>query len=114
MEQENVSNFVTVLGDKYDKESLDGVWISNSYANKNNLKINDEITLIYENIEISGRVKGLIYSSEYMVCVRDETQLMPDYKTHGYAYISHKMYKNLLGFEYYPQINVISNLNKRV
>lgn len=113
MEQENVSNFVTVLGDKYDKESLDGIWISNSYANKNNLKINDEITLIYENIEISGIVKGFIYSGEYMVCVRDETQLMPDYKTHGYAYISPKMYKNLLGIEYYPQINVISKLNKK-
>ncbi|MGI6782161.1 MAG: ABC transporter permease [Acholeplasmataceae bacterium] len=113
MEEENISNFIVVVGEEYDKESLDGVWISNTYAKKNKLNLGDEITLLYENIEFKGKIKGLIHSGEYMVCVRDETQLMPDYKTHGYAYISPVMYQNLFGFDYYPKISVISDLSKK-
>ena len=48
-----------------------------------------------------------------MVCVRDETQIMPDYNTHGFAYISPAIYKETAGFDYYPQINVISSLSKK-
>lgn len=48
-----------------------------------------------------------------MVCVRDETQIMPDYNTHGFAYISPAMYNETAGFDYYPQINVISSLSKK-
>lgn len=113
VEKEGISNFITVKGAEYDKNSLNGIWLSNTYAKKNEISIGDEVTLIYENIEITGEIKGLIHSGEYMVCVRDETQLMPDYKTHGYAYISPMMYQNLLGFAFYPQINVITDLNKK-
>lgn len=113
VEKEGISNFITVKGAEYDKNSLNGIWLSNTYAKKNEISIGDEVTLIYENIEITGEIKGLIHSGEYMVCVRDETQLMPDYKTHGYAYISPMMYHNLLGFAFYPQINVITDLNKK-
>ena len=47
-----------------------------------------------------------------MICVRDKTQLMPDFSTHGYAYVSPALYKNATGLDYYPQINVVSNLKK--
>ena len=47
-----------------------------------------------------------------MICVRDKTQLMPDFSTHGYAYVSPALYKNATGLDYYPQINVVSDLQK--
>ena len=47
-----------------------------------------------------------------MICVRDKTQLMPDFSTHGYAYVSPALYKNATGLDYYPQINVVSDLKK--
>lgn len=73
----------------------------------------DTLTLSFRGKELSGRVAGLVYSGEYLICVRDETQLMPDYNTHGFAYISPEMYRDAMGFDYYPQLNVLSGLSKK-
>lgn len=110
---ENISGMLVVSGEKYDKTSTDGIWLSDKYAAANNINCGDTITLVYKNIEFKGKVKGLIKSGEYLVCVRDETQLMPDYNTYGFAYISPAMYKNAVGFEFYPQIHVLSDMDKK-
>lgn len=104
----NVSGFMTVDKDskEYDDSSLDGIWLSDQYANKNNLKLNDSLTLTYKNMEITGKIYGFIKASEYLVCVPDETQIMPDFNTYGFAYISPNMFKNIVGFNFYTQINV--------
>ena len=109
---EKVSGFYLTDGDKYDAHSPDGIWLSDKYAAANDIKIGDSITLVYKSVEFPGIVKGLIKSGEHMICVRDESQLMPDFNTHGFAYISPEMYRNCLGFEYYPQINVLSDSDK--
>ena len=110
----NVSSFVLTSGEKYDEKSEDGIWLSDRYAGKNDFKIGDKLTLVYSSLEITGVVKGLIKAPEQMICVRDETQLMPDFSTHGFAYVSPALYKKALKFEYYPQINVISGLDNNV
>lgn len=112
-ENEDVSGFMVLQGEAYDSESADGIWLSDSYAGANNIAVGDKLTLEYKNFEIKGEVKGLIKASEHMVCVRDETQIMPDYDTYGYAYISPAFYEKAAGFEYYPQINVISDMDKK-
>lgn len=108
-----VSGFMLIEGEKYDESSCDGVWLSDKYASYHDVKIGDEIAFSFGGKTVSGKVAGLIKSSEQLVCVRDESQLMPDYASHGFAYISPEMYKNALGTEYYPQINVISDLDKK-
>ena len=112
-ENADVSGFLVMSGDAYDEESSDGVWLSDQYADKNGIGIGEELTLTYKNIEIKGTVVGLIKSGEHMVSVRDETQLMPDYNTFGYCYISPVMYEKALGMAFYPQINVLSDLDKK-
>lgn len=107
-----VSLFVTISGDEYDENSADGVWLSDRYAGENDIKLGDEVAFAYRNVEIKGTVKGLIKAGEQMICVRDKTQLMPDFSTHGYAYVSPVLYEKTVGFGYYPQINVISELDK--
>ena len=82
-ENEDVSGVMVVQGDAYDSKSADGIWLSDSYAGANNIAVGDKLTLEYKNFEIKGEVKGLIKASEHMVCVRDETQNMPDYDTYG-------------------------------
>lgn len=104
------SLFVTMQGDAYDKTSTDGIWLSDQYAAANGISLGDTVTFVYRNIEITGRVRGLIKAAGQMICVRDETQLMPDFSTHGFAYISPVLYENALGFGYYPQIHVVSDL----
>lgn len=112
----NVSGFMLIgKGNmEYSSTSEDGIWLSDQYASKNNVKLNDTLTLNYKNYEISGKVVGLIKASEYLVCVPDETQIMPDFNTYGFAYISPLMFKNVLGFNFYTQINVKApTLNKK-
>lgn len=112
-ENEKVSGMVVTDGASYNSKSTDGIWLSDRYADANNIDLGDRITLVYKNIEIKGTVKGLIKSSEHMICVRDETQLMPDYSTYGYAYISPAMYEKATKALFFPQINVISNRAKK-
>ena len=109
----DVSGFLVTSGSKYDEESIDGIWVSDLYAEKNNYKLGDEITLKYGGLLLTGVIKGLIKSSEYLICVPDENQMMPDYSKYGYVYISPKMLKEKNGFEFYTEIHVISDLEKR-
>lgn len=82
-EDAEVSDFKVMTGETYDEKSSDGVWISDKYADANEITVGDTLTFLYKNIEFKGIVKGMIKSGEHMVCVQDETQLMPDYETHG-------------------------------
>lgn len=109
----NVSGFMIIEGNAYDDKSIDGIWINDQYAKKNNYKIGDNITLKYGDISINGNIKGLIKSSEYLICVPDENQMMPDFNKYGYLYISPEMLKNILGFEFYTEIHVKSDLGKK-
>ena len=55
---------------------------------------------------------GIAKSGEHMICVADSNQLMPDHTAFGFAFMSPSELKNILGFEFYPQINIRSDLGK--
>lgn len=111
-ENAKVSGVKIISGKKYDSRDVDGIWISDRYAKKNKIKIGEKITMTYSGKEMQGKVKGLIKSGEHMICLGDSMQIMPDYTSHGYCYISPSMYKKNIGTPFYPQINVITNLSK--
>ncbi|MBQ8800137.1 MAG: FtsX-like permease family protein [Lachnospiraceae bacterium] len=110
-EKDTVSTSVLMEGTAYDADE-EGFWLSGSYAKANNVACGDTLTLTYSGIEIAGKVKGLIYSAEYMVCVADENQLMPDYDNFGFVYASPQTVFGKLRMEFYPQINICSELEK--
>lgn len=112
-ENSEVSGVKLISGEKYDGDDTEGVWLSDKYASANGFKLGDKITFKYKNLQIECKIKGLIKSSEYLICVRDSSQLMPDYDTFGFAYISPALYKKAAGTDFYPQINVISDLDKK-
>ena len=109
----DVSGPWLMAGEAYDPESVDGIWLSDKYADANGIGLGDKLTLRYQNMSLTGTVLGLVKSSEHMICVRDETQLMPDYSTFGFAYISPVMYEDAAGMAYYPQIHIRSDLTKK-
>lgn len=110
-ENYNVSTMLLIDGEEYN-ENLDGIWLSDRFAKANNIKIGDELTFTYAGFEITGNVVGLAKSGENMICVADGNQIMPDYNTFGFAYITPKTLKNVLGIAFYPQINIISDMEK--
>ncbi|MBQ8409582.1 MAG: FtsX-like permease family protein [Clostridia bacterium] len=110
-EDYTVSTMYITEGKEYDRIS-DGIWLSDKFASANDIKLGDKLTFAYTGLEISGEVVGLCKSGENLVSVADENQLMPDYEAHGFAYVSPQKLENALGFAFYPQINIISDLDK--
>lgn len=116
-ESENVSFFNLTSGEAYDGASTDKIWVSDKFAQAKEISVGDTLTFgavqgVSEPLEF--KVAGLIKSGEYMVCVQDSTQLMPDYKMFGYAYITPASYKKIcesagLPSPLYAQINVRVN-----
>ena len=110
-ENYTVSTMLVMDGAQYD-ESSDGIWLSDKFADANDIKIGDELTFTYTGAEISGKVAGLVKSGENLICVADENQLMPDYEAFGFAYVTPKTLEKVLGMAFYPQINIISDMGK--
>ncbi len=116
-ESESVSFFNVTSGEAYDKVAADKIWVSDKFAEEKEISVGDTLTFgavqgVSEPLEF--KVAGLVKSGEYMVCVQDSTQLMPDYKMFGYAYITPAAYKKIcesagLPSPLYAQINVRVN-----
>lgn len=111
-----VSFFVVTEGEAYDPQSTDGLWLFDQYAARNGVACGDELTLCYGALTIRGTVRGLIEASEQMICVRDESQIMPDFGAYGYVYLSPAAYGAVMDAAgaptVYPQLNVRSALSK--
>ena len=111
-ENMNVSGVLLMAGEPYDEQDPDGFWLSDSYAAANGIGIGDQLTLTYQTITVQGTVKGLVKSSEYLICLPDSNQMMPDYSSYGYVYISPAMldraipalYKMMIGSLYHQII----------
>ncbi|MBR5349318.1 MAG: ABC transporter permease [Lachnospiraceae bacterium] len=107
-----VSGFKVTEGAPYDPEDTEGLWICERYAKANGLGVGDTFSMMYKNIEFSGPIRGLIKSGEYLICLVDKTQLMPDFDKTGYVYISPAYMKAKIGMTFFPQIHVRSGLDK--
>ena len=110
-----VSGIYVTSGEAYDPEAK-GFWLSDQYAAKNGVRLGDELSLIYAapfgTVELTAPVLGLAKASEYMICLQDGTQIMPDYNSYGFVYTSSAMLRESMGTEFYTQINLISDLSK--
>lgn len=110
-ENYTVSTLHLSEGSPYNDNS-DGIWLSDQFAEKNGYSVGDNLKLTYKGIEIGGEIAGLIKSGEMMICTADENQLMPDYTAFGFAYITPQKLENAMGGAFYPQINLLSDMEK--
>ncbi len=94
-ENYTVSTFTLMSGAPYD-ENGSGIWLSDKFAKLNGIEIGDTLTLEFQGLDIEGEVVGLIKSGEHMICLADSNQVMPDYNTFGFAFISPARLKTVL------------------
>ena len=59
-----------------------------TYANENGIHVGDEILVKYESMELHEKVLGLINVPDHLYDTRDESELYPDRKEFGFAYLS--------------------------
>lgn len=86
-ENYTVSTFTRIDGAEYD-ETGEGIWLSDKFARLNDIGLGDTLTLEFQGLELSCEVAGLIKAGEHMICLADSNQVMPDFNTFGYAFIS--------------------------
>ena len=87
IESNNISKFYALDGEDFDANKS-GVWLDNFYAIENNIKVGDVILVKYETMELKEKVLGLINVPDHLYDVSDESQLYPDRKEFGFAYLS--------------------------
>ena len=87
IESNDISKFYVFEGEKFDRDKS-GVWIDKFYANENKIKVGDTILVKYENLELQEKVLGIINIPDHLYDVRDESELFPDRKQFGVAYLS--------------------------
>ena len=97
-------------GEVYSNEA-DGIYLSDLYAKENNIKLNDYLDIEAEGFKIHEPVKGLIKSSEYLICLKDSSQPLPNYKEYAYCYLSPKMITKYLGQAFYNTVYASSKLS---
>ena len=87
IESNNISKFYVFEGIPFDKDKS-GVWIDNFYAHENDINVGDTILVKYENLSLHEKVLGIVNIPDHLYDVRDESELYPDRKEFGIAYLS--------------------------
>lgn len=91
IEKGEISRSFLSQGDKFNIDS-DGIWLFDEFAYKNNLNVNDEISLKYNRFTFKKRILGLIKNPEYVYSTEDDTVMISDAGNFGYAFLSYKAY----------------------
>ena len=86
IESNNISKFYIIDGEPFDNKS--GVWLDEFYAKENNIKVGDTILVKYETLELHEKVRALVNIPDHLYDVRDSSELYPDRKEFGFAYVS--------------------------
>lgn len=87
IESNRISKFYVFEGINFDVNKS-GVWLDYFYASKNHIKVGDIISVKYEELNLKEKVLGLINVPDHLYDVKDESELYPDRKEFGFAYLS--------------------------
>ncbi|QGG46624.1 ABC transporter permease [Heliorestis convoluta] len=88
-------NRIRPVGDSNHDRAGTGLVLDPAFAEANQLQMGDFIELIVEGRLISMEVTGLAISAEYVITLRDGTEMAPDPETFGIAYLSHEQSQEL-------------------
>lgn len=104
---DTLSSFYLDEGIDFNINSKD-VWIDAEFAKDNSIVVGDSITYNMSGKSITQKVAGLIMHPEYVYCVKDDKQAIPDHKNYGYGFCS----KNVLHDVRCNQILIDTDLDK--
>lgn len=82
IETNEISKFYVVDGEGFSNK--DGVWLDNFYAKENNIKVGDVIKIN----DGTKEVLGLINVPDHLYDTKDESELFPNRKSFGFAYVN--------------------------
>ncbi len=105
IEENDISKFYIVDGQDFNKNTR-GVWLDNFFAQENNLKIGDMLKLKYDGYIFEEEIIGFINVPDHVYDVKDESQLYPDHKEFGFAYVSTSELEGYIKNQVMKQMNI--------
>lgn len=105
-DQNDISKLICVEGSNFSESDENGIWLDNNFAEANNLHTGDKITVEYGQRQKELEIKGLVQNAEYIYYTGSSTDLMPNYKMHGYATINEDTAKKFFGGIRYNEMRV--------
>jgi len=87
IESNNISKFYVIDGEGFDNNKK-GIWLDNFYCLENNINVGDTVLVKYETMELHEKVLGRINVPDHLYDTRDDSELYPDRKEFGFAYMS--------------------------
>ena len=87
IESNNISKFYVISGEEFDVNKS-GIWLDNFYCEENDINVGDTVFVKYDGMELYEKVLGKINVPDHLYDTRDESELYPDRKEFGFAYMS--------------------------
>lgn len=81
------------------------------FADARNIKVGDNINIRLNGNEYNFKIKGLVYSPEFIYLTESERVFLPDPKDYGVIYISDNFMKEAYGKNYYNEIVIKAREN---
>lgn len=97
VENNTISKFYVTEGEKFNLSDDSGVWLDKQFADAKKLKIGDNITFKFNEMEIEKEIKGLGYSPEY-VYEASQNSITPNFEDVGFAYLSYKAFPSYITY----------------
>ena len=104
IESNEISKFYVVEGIEFNSNEK-GLWLDDFFAKANNIKIGDMLKVKYDGYVFDEKIIGFINVPDHVYDVKDESQLYPDHKSFGFAYLS------VNELEEYIKNQVMKNMN---
>ncbi|MBR3490162.1 MAG: FtsX-like permease family protein [Bacilli bacterium] len=87
IESNNISKFYIYEGEEFDANKS-GIWLDNFYCEENDINVGDIVLVKYDGMVLYEKVLGKINVPDHLYDTRDESELYPDRKEFGFAYMS--------------------------
>lgn len=108
IEKNEISKFYIVEGNAFDVNTK-GIWLDNFFAEENNLKIGDTLKIKYDGYVLDEKIVGFINVPDHLYDAKDESQLFPDHKTFGFAYLSVNELEEYIKNQVMQEMNITDN-----
>lgn len=105
IESNEISKLYILEGNEFNVNTK-GIWLDDFFAKENNLKIGDVLKVKYDGYVLDEKIIGFINVPDHLYDVKDESQLYPDHKIFGFAYLSINELEEYIKNQVMQEINI--------
>lgn len=94
-----ISRLDILEGESFEDDT-EGIWLEYFFAKAHKLSVGDSITIKVQGMKLTGIIKGLVRSPEYVYYLSEEETIMPNYSNYGFAFIPDDQFPSEEGIVY--------------